>query len=250
MVKRVGITGSTGFLGSNLVNLLLQETDWELVLFGKSPTMTWKLARVTEEHLDFFDLSSIQKVRTEVDFVVHLAWSNLDDYDSEKHFTQLSGHKAFLQHLNRNQVERIFITGTCFEYEPHRILATEESANSQFSNYGRAKKELQEWLHESDLQLSYVWMRISYVYGEGQPPRTLCGHIDFLESKGIESIQLLTPDIKHDYIYVKDLVRRIYEVINETNPQQELDLRSGSLYSVREIAINWIKKNNYKIRIQ
>lgn len=72
-VKRVLLTGATGFLGDHLTDHILRDTDWEIVAFARNPRKGVQLSRVTWLKHDLLDPVPewlIQKVG-KIDYIVH-----------------------------------------------------------------------------------------------------------------------------------------------------------------------------------
>src|SRR3954468_22844992 len=121
-MKKVLVTGATGFIGNYVVEDLLRQ-GYEVIATSqnheKARMKPW-FASVSYKALD------IKNVDSQTDYfeyflkpqkVIHLAWEGLPNYKSLHHFEiNLPCHYAFLKNLVMNGCDDITVTGTCFEY--------------------------------------------------------------------------------------------------------------------------------------
>lgn len=89
-MKTVAIAGASGFIGQNLINQLLKDTDFKIIALSRSNKET-KSERVTWKKCDLFSVLDIEKAIKGSDYLVylvhsmqpsaHLDQASFEDYD-------------------------------------------------------------------------------------------------------------------------------------------------------------------------
>lgn len=186
-MKRIGITGQSGFIGSHLYNYISLNEEFELVTFEKT---------------FFSDNGALQQFVQECDAIVHLAAVNRHE-DAQ-----------VLYDTNVELVEKLISACKNTSSIPH-ILISSSTQETRDNLYGQSKKRgrelLEEWSEETGALVS--GMIIPNVFGPfGQPNynsvvATFCHKV----------VQGETPTVINDgllnLIYVNDLVHEISELI-------------------------------------
>src|SRR5581483_10667756 len=121
-MKKVLVTGATGFIGNYVIEELLQQHCQVIA----SATNTEKEASYPwfkEVQFIPFDLTTLDEKQNyyqyfdQPDTVIHLAWQGLPDYKAPFHLEKnLPIHSAFIKNLIVNGLKDLTITGTCLEY--------------------------------------------------------------------------------------------------------------------------------------
>lgn len=95
----------------------------------------------------------------QADAMIHLAWNGLPNYESEAHFSNVEWQFEMISDAAKHGLTNITVAGTCLE-----VVANPPA-------YARAKLELHRLLKELPIELK--WLRLPYLYGEGQPEHCL-----------------------------------------------------------------------------
>lgn len=224
-MKKIGITGQNGFVGSHLYNKLqIQKDEFKLVEFRH----------------DFFDNQrKLQEFVSQCDVIVHLAAINRhDDHD-------------VLYNTNVNLVVKIRDTLISLGITPHVIFAssTQEERNN---SYGNSKQKGREILADWAKQYNAVFtgLIIPNVFGPlGKPfynsvTSTFCYQISNNQSPTIIN------DSQLDLIYIDDLTEAIASIIlkNENNNKKFIQPSFKSTVSEILKKLNYLKENgiNYQ----
>lgn len=236
-MKKILITGSSGFIGTNLL-FSLQSQNYDLAIIDRSDNTKFK--NIKKYIGDICDYSFIEK--TILDFqpnkVFHLAGyknrsSNIEEVSLSLK-VNLMGTLNLYQALTKiSTVESIIALGTTDEYGIHNSSFIESSIENPISPYGFGKlcgTQLAQFFNRS-FNLPVIILRPTIAYGPYQADdmfipsliSTLISNSDF---KMTEGKQL------RDFIYISDLVDAML-LISESQSHNGEIYNIGSGYSLR-----------------
>lgn len=210
-MKKVLVTGGTGFIGRRVVALLK----------NKGHRVTLLRAR----------LENSKKVRAELirakpDTVIHLAWEGLPDYGARMSAKNLAQSLQFFLLLAELRVPKVVGVGTCWEYE--RI-------NTGPRAYMLAKQTLRKF--GEDLfagQGTFIWVRPFFVFGAGKPKKSLFPSL--IAQARERNISGVKYDGWSDFIYVDDVAEALVLLATRRALSGTYDIGSGKLTRVGRVA--------------
>lgn len=214
---KILITGSSGFVGVHLVNLL--SAKHEVVPFD------------LKEGRDIRDIEALDKHMVGVDTVIHLAalvvgpesWEKPKDYFE----TNGTGTLNVLLSAIKNKVKRIVITSSAAIYgEP-------------LSPYGASKRWAEEVAHTYKNQIETFVIRPFNIYGKGQNPAY--GYAIHSFAKGIKEkgkVEIFGDGNQtRDFISVKDVTESMeFLLTTKTVPSEPVDLGTGIGITINDLA--------------
>ncbi len=244
MNKVVLLTGTTGFVGSQILKVLL-----ELKVFVRCIVREDSVSKLpTQSHLleslvftkDLFNENEEWWVKClqNVDTVIHAAWyAEHGKYlQSPKNIDCLQGTLRLAKGAARAGVRRIVGIGTCAEYQTSSQKLTTETPLNPLSPYAAAKAAafmcLSQWLPPQGLE--FAWCRLFYLHGEGEDPRRL---IPFLRERlaSGQPVELTSGNQIRDFLDVKTVAHQIVQAALGS-ATGALNISSGIPVSVRKIA--------------
>lgn len=162
------VTGGSGFVGTRLVEKLLEEGH-VVQIFDKNPSNKFKELVIIG---DVRDQAALDKALAGVDVVYNLAAEHWDDVRpvSLYYDVNVQGARNVVQAAELNNVRNIVFTSTVAVYSLEAINPTETSPVDPFNEYGKSKLEAEgvfnEWV-ESEPDRSLTIVRFVVIFGEG-----------------------------------------------------------------------------------
>lgn len=224
---KIIVTGGAGFIGSNLVDALIELGHRVLVLDDLSTGLQKNInAKATFIKLDITD-SQVDKVFLDwqADCVYHLAaqknvrTSLLNPKKDAE--TNILGSLNVLSAAIQSQVKNfVFIsTGGAIYGETEIIPTPEDHLEQPLSPYGLAKLTFEKYLKLlSGDQMNWQILRLANVYGPRQDPQGEAGVIAIFLDNIVKNLTLkINGDglQTRDYVYVKDVVSAAISVLDQ-----------------------------------
>lgn len=238
---KVMVTGATGFVGRHVVN--------ELLVRGHSVVAIARDAKRARE-MPWFDRVEFIQCDLHGNFqslfqpgrlpsaIVHLAWPGLPNYRDFFHIGKnLPADLAFLEAAVKLGVPHLLVAGTCLEYGMQYGPLTEEMETSPTTPYGFAKDALRKALQllQKESPFKLQWMRLFYMYGEGQNKNSLLAQLDRAIDERQPVFNMSAGDQLRDYLPIQDVAENF--VLALENPQSEgvINCCSGKPISVFDL---------------
>ena len=245
--KKALVTGGAGFIGSHLVDRLVQD--------GFDVTVVDNLATGRRENLNpgasfhCIDLCDpalepvFREERPEV--VFHLAAQASVIYSVQKPAddarTNIIGTLNLLEQCQRLAVERVIYasTGGALYGEPQRLPCTEEHPVRPLSPYGASKYSAEVYLHCHSYMdgLKYTVLRYGNVYGPRQDPTGEAGVVAIFASLmlgGNEVVVYGDGRQERDFVYVDDVVEANVKAL-EQEENEVYNIGTGEGISVNAV---------------
>ncbi len=219
---KILITGGAGFIGSHLVEKLLQENCQVLVLDNLHTGLRENLPQgVPLIEMDVRDENVLAVFAKEkFDAVVHLAGQTMvnvsvDDpqFDAA---VNIQGTINILEAARKTGVKRVVFASTAAAYgDAKELPIVETTALAPLSFYGLSKVTVEHYLalYHEIFNLDYVVLRFANVYGERQGDGGEGGVISIF-TKRIASGQVITiygdGGQTRDFVYAGDIAAGIY----------------------------------------
>jgi nucleoside-diphosphate-sugar epimerase len=220
-MKRVLVSGASGFVGANLVRRLLRDGH-EAHLLLRPGHQAWRLEEVVDDvQVHEADLENVDGVRRIVetakpDWVFHLAAYGA--YPSQTGLprmvaTNLIGCAALVDACAETGVESFVHTGSSSEYGFKDHAAAENEVlepNSHYAITKAAATHYSQWAARAR-DLNAVTVRLYSIYGPFEEPGRL---IPTLIVHGLRGMlpPLASPRIARDFVYVDDAVDAMLQV--------------------------------------
>ena len=181
--------------------------------------------------------------------VLHLAWEGIPDYSEQMSKLNFYNTINFLSFVIENtECKKIIIPGSCWEYNDGHVNGEcfEEmkiDPKKPFSIY--KKKIFDDLIYKTDKRkITLNWARLFYVYGPNQKNKSLVPILldSFANNK---ELYLTSPNNKHDFIYIDDVVKILIIMLQSNIPSGIYNVGTGIATSVRNLSCT-IEKFFYK----
>ena len=254
-MKKILITGSSGFVGSHLVEEALQRGL--AVYAGVRKTSSKRYLtdeRINFVEMDFSDPDNLEAVLdTPFDYIMHNAGITKAPDDRSYLKVNQSYTQTFVEKIQLKvpRLKKFTFTSSIAAYGPADDVEEQIVSNRMEPNpvtgYGRSKLAAEKYLKSQD-KLPWLIVRPTAVYG----PRD----VDVLTlfkfvNKGIAG-QIGFKDQYASFIYVKELVRLMLDITLSDHTQKSYFASDGGKYHVQDlnkIVANKLGKKIIKIKI-
>lgn len=220
---KVLVTGGAGFIGSHVVDKLIQE-GCQVVVIDNLSTGLLENSNPAAQFIKM-DIRSNQIlplfITEEFDFVIHLAAQTMvhkslemPDYDCD---INISGTVNILEACRKTSVKRIIFSSTAAVYGNVTTLPVIETAQKKpTSFYGLSKLTCEKYLslYNQVYGLEYMILRYANVYGERQGDGGEGGVISIFTRKINQNQPVLIygdGSQTRDFIYVGDIANANYQ---------------------------------------
>lgn len=243
-MKKVVITGGSGFIGSSCIRPLLS-LGFEVHNFDLSPFHIEDPGYFYHK-VNLLDHSSILNILKEIkaSYLLHMAWYTEHGkfWNSTKNIIWTATSLQLVESFYDLGGIRALVAGTCAEYDWSNCnpLESKSSPLSPQNLYGSCKKALYEVLRSLALSLNkqLAWGRIFHLYGPGEPSTRLFPYVidQLLQKKECPTTHGRQ---WRDFIHVND-VGRVFAHVLDSNFVGPFNVSSGTpiqlIDVVKEIA--------------
>lgn len=237
-MKKVLLTGATGFIGRHCLPLLMAQgyevhaVDTKAA--GRNHSgLQWHKA-------DLLDPIQVHMLMEKVQptYLLHFAWYAVPGkyWTSPENERWVQASQTLLQTFVEHGGRRVVAAGTCAEYDWEQGRCSESTTPlTPVTLYGSCKNTLRESLEAFSREsgLSNAWGRIFFVYGTGEHPNRLVSSVICSLLKG-ESIPCSSGHQKRDFLFVEDVASAFVTLLG-SDVKGAVNIGSGVAVSVREI---------------
>ena len=265
-MKKVLVTGADGFIGSHLVEELLNEGHdvRAFVYYNSFNSLGWldtlpreKLDKIEIFSGDIRDPNGVREAMKGIDEVYHLAaliaipfsYHSPDSYVD----TNIKGTLNVLQAARDLNTKRILVTSTSEVYGTAKYVPIDEEHPYQGQSPYSATKIGADRIAESfyrsfDMPITIV--RPFNTYGPRQSARAVIPTIITQLLSGAQEIKLGSLSPTRDFNYVKDTVRGFIEIAkSDKTIGQEINIATQQEISIGQLAEELIKQINPNAKI-
>lgn len=239
-MMRVAVTGSTGFIGKNLV-ASLKKNKYEVVEISRS------------KRFDICQWESVKNINA-CDVIVHLAAKTFvpDSFDNPREFYEVNT-KATINALELSRLwkARFIYMSSYFYGAPQYVPVDEKHPINPHNPYAQSKLISEEMCrgYHRDFDVPITAFRLFNIYGPDQNDSFLIPEI--LKQIASGKVILKDPRPKRDYIHVADVVSAIVKTIEvQLKGFNIFNLGTGKSCSVESLINELMKVSPYKFEVE
>jgi nucleoside-diphosphate-sugar epimerase len=239
-MKKVVLTGATGFIGRHTIPFLLQQGYQVHAIYHNRKSVLTDNDSLIWHYCDLLNIEGQKKVFSEIKptHLLHFAWN----IDHKTYLSSLDNQRwvaasfNMIKNLKENKGERAVLAGTCFEYDSECGKYLKETTPLRAcSLYGACKIDLHKMIksYVSEKGISYAWGRIFFLYGPHEQPTRLVPSI-ILSLLQNQTANCLHGNLIRDFLYVED-VASAFVALLESNISGPVNIASGRPVSLKDI---------------
>lgn len=253
MPQKILVTGATGFVGRHVVEELSKRGE-EVVASSRTQPDSDFPESVTFIPYDLMSPTEVDLYEyfSRPDRIIHLAWSGLPNYTSSFHIEEnLPAHQHFLDNLVRNGLKHVTVAGTCMEYGMQEGELIETDQAKPENEYSRAKDGLRRHLEslQSNYNFQLCWVRMFYMYGEGQNPKSLHSQLISAIRSGAAEFDMSPGDQLRDFLPVEEVARILVEIALQDKFSGIINCCSGKPISVEDFINEIMAKHGVQLKL-
>ncbi len=244
------LTGGTGFIGKNFVNLLVN-TNHSVLVLTRSRSKKIKNINFLRSNLNLSKLSLKKIKKFKPSIKINLAWEGIPNFGkSISQKNKIDQINFFKKILTIKEIKKVISIGSCWEYKKKGGLCKESDKTNSKTYFTKAKLSIRSYIEKECKikNINFLWFRLFYVFGPYQRKGSLIPFVikQITKNKSLEKINLKN---QNDFIYVNDCCKIIYYSIKKKMPSGIYNIGSGNLTSVYEIVsilLKFFKKKKLK----
>jgi len=249
---KIFVTGGAGFIGSALVNSLLEKNHVVTIFDNFSNSKEEKISNVLNKGStiikgDVTNYGELAKALNGSDFVVHLDAQISVEESIKKpeltHSINVGGTENLLKACVANKVNKIILASSAAVYgQPKELPLTESSPISPISPYGQSKVEMEKLLEEfsKNYGLNGISLRFFNIYGKGQTDEYAGVITKFMKNISENKPLIIFGDGSNtrDFISIVDVVDSILSAIEKIEGKKGnyYNIATGNYISIKELA--------------
>jgi nucleoside-diphosphate-sugar epimerase len=259
-IKTVLITGGAGFIGSHIVDLLL-ENNYRIVILERSGTDLCRIAgHLKKVKIYYSTKEGISEVflKNKIDCVIHLATrylkthQGLDDVDSIVD-TNIKFSSQLLELCLKTGVKYFINTGTFFEYRMKKTPINEEDPKQAYNLYAASKLAFEEILkfYADSFNIKIIDFKLFAPFGDRDNDKLMSYLVQTLNSG--QAADFSGGEQKWNFTYVKDIAQAYLSALKNFNRIKKYELVNvgyEKAVSIKQVAaiLEKISGKKFKLR--
>ncbi len=246
-VKKILLTGATGFIGSHLLETLL-DGRYNLVVLKKKNSSMWRVERLKPRikfyNVDESDLESAFESNN-IDCIIHLATFYKKFHENEDDVREMIESNilfpsTLLELATKFDVKYFINTGTFFEYKlGDEKKVTENSPLEPYNLYAATKVSFENILkyYSQNHSIKGITLKLFAPYGERDNEKLVVYLV-----KGLldgTKIELTRGEQRWNFTYVTDIVSAYLKALdyiqNMESDYETFNIGSGEVHSIKEL---------------
>ncbi len=235
---RIVITGATGFIGSNLARVFLEQGAEVFALVRPGSSHISALLSHENLHVVFKSLDCVMDCVDEIgqaDGFFHFAWGGVNRQEIDSPKVQAENVAGSMECVRAAAALgcRIFMdAGSRVEYGLTEGIMQEDIACHPINQYGMAKLEFYEKARPlcEKLGMTYYHLRFFSVYGAGDHPWSIISTL-VRELRQDKTVSLSACLHQWNFMYIEDAVNAVYELY-QSAWGREVPQLSGSAVNI------------------
>jgi len=226
-MNKIFVTGSTGFLGSSIVKLLVT-TGYEVHCLKRESSNLFRL-NDTLNKINLVELEGINFIEYfkthQIDCILHCATN----------YGRLE--KNPIDTIEANLVLPLKILYAASNSNVKSFINTDTILDKGINHYSLSKKQFHSWLESYSNDLICINVALEHFYGPGDDPSKFVTMILKEMLNNSEKINLTAGEQKRDFIFIDDVVNAFIVIIKHISTHKkgfyEYEVGSGSSIKIK-----------------
>ncbi len=247
---RVLITGANGYIGHHVVKVACDYNKFTVTAVDfNSDKIDPRADFLNINVLDNPDDEHLYERLGKPDYIIHLAWRDGFNHNSDRHLKNLYSHYAFIRNMINNGCKNLSIMGSMHEIGYWVGEVNSDTPCNPLSAYGVAKNALRQMVltYADGKEVNINWLRAFYIIGDDENNSSIFSKILNLAKQGNRTFPFVSGDNKYDFINIELLSSQIFYATIQNKVHGIINCCSGKAESLKDIVNNFIKNNSLDI---
>jgi len=251
------VTGGAGFVGNNIVKLLVNEGHDVIVIdnlhTGKLKNLDGVLEKIKFYKIDIRNKNELEKVISNVDGIFHQAALTVvqESFTKQEEYfdVNVKGTENIFKIAKKYNIKVVFASSSSIYGDSKEIPIKENSPKNPINPYGETKLQ-DEILAEkySNEKVKIIGLRYFNIFGKGQTISYAGVITKFLKNIELKKSLIIygNGDQIRDFIHVKDIAKANFTIMKSSIEKGFFNIGTGESNSINELASIIIKISNHK----
>jgi UDP-glucose 4-epimerase len=241
-MDKILITGITGFIGSQIAEILVNN-NYTVIGLKRSQSNIWRCKKIYEKII-WVDIDGENNYKEQLEILqfetlIHSAWIGVESNERESwdlQFKNLTFLTELLQISKNVNVKKILVFGSQSEYGKFEGKITENHPTNPVNAYAATKLaclELTKNFAEIN-NINWVWVRVFSLFGEKEGENWLIPST-LNTIKNNLNLELTHGEQKYSYLYINDFTEIIYKIIQKNIDSGVYNVSSEISFSIKSI---------------
>lgn len=242
-MNKILLTGATGFLGSHLLNGLLEKTNFEIIILKRSFSNTFRVdnflknGRVKYYNIDKTSLENVFE-ENEIETIIHCA-TNYGRND-----------KNILNIVESNLILPLTLLQLGIKNGTKNFINTDTVIDKNVNHYSLSKKQFLDWLKECSTGIKCVNVSLEHFYGAFDNDTKFTTFIIHQLMNKVANIDLTEGEQKRYFIHIEDVVSAFLIILSNIDKFEycftNFEVSTESNISIRNFVemVKELTKNN------
>lgn len=245
---KILVTGANGYLGQGIVKEL-STRNIDVVATGRRVNNI--KADVEKIPVDLFDVKDPYNYFGKPDILLHLAWEDGFQHNSESHVNDLPKHYKFLNKMISSGISKAVVMGSMHEIGFYEGSIKESTPCFPETPYGISKNALRQFLIflANQNNINWQWLRGYYIVGNSEHGSSIFSKITQAVKDGKKNFPFTLGQNQYDFLDYKDFCKQVGATVCQDNINGIINICSGKPEKLADRVERFIKENNYDIHL-
>lgn len=245
---KILVTGANGYLGTGIVKSLLNDGA-EVIATDLATNRIDKKAICIES--DLFKVDKPYKYFGEPDVLLHLAWRDGFQHNSENHLGDLNNHFTFIKTMMDAGLKRVAVLGSMHEIGFYEGSINEQTPCNPLSLYGISKNALRQavMLEAKNAGSVVQWIRGYYIVGNVESGCSIFSKIVQSAREGKKEFPFTMGVKQYDFLDYDTFCSQVAAVVEQDAINGIINCCAGVPMRLGERVEQFIKENDLKIKL-
>ena len=252
MKKKILITGSTGFVGSNIINLLLKENDYIYDVLRNKNKKNKKIGDFKKNknyspifYKKFNELErKLKKIK--IDIVINCAtyYTGKNNIKSIENLVQTNIiFCSVILEILKNKIKKFINFGSMMEYSQGNHF----SPKNFYAITKYTFQKIEEFYKLNYKNIKFYDLKLYETYGDNDVRKKIIPTIikSYTQNK---SVQIVSKNLKMNFVHIESLVKAIYMIIFNKIKEGEYCVKNDKFIKIQKLVNLLNKKLKKKIK--